>query len=191
MNLYLILAAFATVFLTEIIGDKALFTISALVTRFRPLPVFIGVVLAFMGKMLVAVLLGNTIAGLPSRVVAGTSALTFLITAVFIWFKKREDQSAEIAPTKFWRKAMLVAFAAIFFSEWADAGQLTAVMLTAKSHAPVLIWIGGTLALATKGGLALVFGIGLRRHLPRNALRYAALSCCLLMSILSVLRMRI
>jgi putative Ca2+/H+ antiporter (TMEM165/GDT1 family) len=191
MDTYLILATFATVFLTEMLGDKALFTISALVTRFRPLPVFCGVVLAFMGKMLAAVLFGHAITGLPPTVVAATSALTFLITAVVIWFKKQEDSSVEPEPPKLWPKTLLTAFAAIFFSEWADAGQLTAAMLTARSHAPFTIWLGGTLALVTKGALALAFGIGLRRHLPRNALRYGAFACCLVMSILSALRIPI
>jgi Ca2+/H+ antiporter, TMEM165/GDT1 family len=191
MDLYLLLAAFATIFLTEMLGDKALFTISALVTRFRPLPVFCGVVIAFMGKMLAAVLFGNAIARLPASLVAAVSALTFLITAVVIWFKKQEVATEDQRPVTPWSKALLTAFAAIFFSEWADAGQLAAAMLTAQSHAPFTIWLGGTLALATKGALAVVFGIGLRRHLPHNALRYAAFACCLVMSVLSALRIHL
>ena len=191
MDISLVAAAFATIFLTEMLGDKALFTISALVTRFRPLPVFCGVVLAFMGKMLAAVLLGHAIAALPPTLVAATSATTFLITAVVIWFKKTEYATVELAPVRVWPKALLTAFAAIFFSEWADAGQLAAAMLTAQSRAPLTIWLGGTLALAVKGALALVFGVGLRRHLPRNALRYGAFACCLLMGILSALKIRI
>ena len=102
MHISLVAAAFATIFLTEMLGDKALFTISALVTRFRPLPVFCGVVLAFMGKMLAAVLLGHAIAGLPPTLVAAVSAATFFITAVVIWFKKQEYTTVELAPAKFW-----------------------------------------------------------------------------------------
>lgn len=188
MDMYLILATFATVFLTEMLGDKALFTISALVTRFRPVPVFCGVVIAFMGKMLAAVLFGHAISRLPATLVAATSAVTFLITALVIWFKKLEDSPKEGIPATPWSKAVLTAFAAIFFSEWADAGQLTAALLTAQSQAPFTIWLGGTLALATKGALAVIFGIGLRRHLPRNVLRYGAFASCLVMSVLSALR---
>ena len=191
MDISLAAAAFATIFLTEMLGDKALFTISALVTRFRPLPVFCGVVLAFMGKMLAAVLLGHAVAGLPPTLVAAVSAATFLITAVVIWFKKQEHATVELAPAKIWPRAMLTAFAAIFLSEWADAGQLTAAMLTAQSGAPLTIWFGGTLALTVKGALAVVCGVGLRRHLPRNVLRYGAFACCLLMGILSALKIRI
>jgi putative Ca2+/H+ antiporter (TMEM165/GDT1 family) len=191
MDMYLVAATFATVFLTEMLGDKAVFTIGALATRFRVLPVFCGIVLAFTGKMLAAVLLGHAIGGLPATVVAVTSAATFLITAIVIWFKRQEDSSVEQPAAKLWPRAVLTAFAAIFFSEWADAGQLTAAMLAARSHAPFTIWLGGTLALTTKGALALVFGVGLRRYLPGNALRYGAIACCLVMSILSALRIQI
>jgi putative Ca2+/H+ antiporter (TMEM165/GDT1 family) len=155
------------------------------------LPVFCGVVIAFLGKMLGAVLFGNAIARLPATLVAAVSALTFLMTAFVIWFKKQEVATEDQRPAAPWSKALLTALAAIFFSEWADAGQLAAAMLTAQSHAPFTVWLGGTFALAAKGALAVVFGIGLRRHLPQNALRYGAFACCLLMSVLSALRIHL
>jgi putative Ca2+/H+ antiporter (TMEM165/GDT1 family) len=181
--------AFGTVFLTEILGDRALFTISALATRFRSLPVFAGIVPAFMAKMLAAVLVGNAIASLPAALVATASATTFLATAIVIWFKKREEDSASKKMlATCWPKAVLTAFAAIFFSEWADAGQLSAAMLTARHQAPVVIWLAATLALVAKGVLALSLGVTLRRHLPREFLRGAAFALCLTMGILCALR---
>jgi putative Ca2+/H+ antiporter (TMEM165/GDT1 family) len=186
---YLFFLAFGTVFFTEILGDKALFTISALVARFPSLPVFGGIVLAFMAKMLAAVLIGNAIAGFPATLVAGASATTFLATAIVIWFKKQEENSSsERLPVICWRKAVLTAFAAIFFSEWADAGQISAAMLAARHQAPVAIWFAATLALVAKGVLALSLGIGLRRYLPRRVLRCGAFALCLTMSVLSALR---
>lgn len=189
MSSYLFFFAFGTVFLTEILGDRALFTISALATRFRSLPVFAGIVLAFMAKMLAAVLVGNAIADLPAGLVATASATTFLATAIVIWFKKREEDSAskKLLATC-WPKAVLTAFAAIFFSEWADAGQISAAMLTARHQAPVVIWFAATLALVAKGILALSLGVTLRRHLPREFLRGAAFALCLTMGILCALR---
>jgi putative Ca2+/H+ antiporter (TMEM165/GDT1 family) len=189
MSLFLI--TFATVFLTEMIGDKSLLTISALVSRFRALPVYCGVVVAFMGKMLAAVLFGHAIAQLPPTLVAAASAVTFLAAAVVLWFKKQEPSGRENVPVAFWGKTMLTAFAAIFLSEWVDAGQLSAAMLAAQYHAPITIWFGGSLALATKGALAVLFGTGLRRYLPGNALRYGAFACCLVMSVLSALKIHL
>src|SRR5882762_1276049 len=130
MSLFLI--TFATVFLTEMIGDKSLLTIGALVSRFRALPVYCGVVVAFMGKMLAAVVFGRAIARLPTALVAATSAITFLATGIVLWFKKQETPHRENVPVTFWSKTMLTAFAAVFLSEWADAGQLSAAMLAAQ-----------------------------------------------------------
>ena len=82
----------------------------------------------------------------------------------------------------------LISFAAIFFSEWGDVGQLAAATLAARYHAPFIVWSGATLALMTKGLLALTLGAGLSRRLPQNVLRYGALSLCLTMGVLSLLR---
>ena len=61
----------------------------------------------------------------------------------------------------------------------------------ARSHAPVMVWIGATLALVTKGALALVFGVGLSRRVPRKAMRFVALTACLVMSIHAAMSIRI
>ena len=55
-------ATYAAVFLAEIVGDKLLYTSGILATRYRSLPIMLGVTLAFMIKMGVAVLLGDAIA---------------------------------------------------------------------------------------------------------------------------------
>jgi putative Ca2+/H+ antiporter (TMEM165/GDT1 family) len=189
VNSSLFFLAFATVFLTEILGDKALFTISALATRFRSRAVFVGIVLAFMAKMLAAVLIGNAIANLSGTLVARVSALTFLATAVVIWLKKHEDVCPRERPrATFWPKALLTGFGAIFFSEWADAGQISAALLTARHQAPGLVWFAATLALVTKGTLALSLGIALRQYIPREVVRLGGFALCLTMSVLSILR---
>lgn len=189
MSASLFFVAFATVFLAEILGDKALFTIGALVTRFRSAPVLLGIVPAFMVKMLVAVLLGDAITRVPASWIAGVSAITFLVTGVVIWFKRREEyRPIENTPPTFSPKTTLVAFGAIFFSEWADAGQISAALLAARYHAPLLIWSAATLALLAKGTLALALGMAARQYLPRNVARYGAFALCLAMTILAALR---
>ena len=70
---YLLLATYGTVLLSELLGDKSIYTISSLGMRFRPLYVFCGFTAAFMVKMSVAVLLGQMIAELPRSVVSLTA----------------------------------------------------------------------------------------------------------------------
>ena len=51
----LFFATYAAVFLAEIAGDKLLYTTGVLSSRYRPLPIMVGVTIAFMAKMAVAV----------------------------------------------------------------------------------------------------------------------------------------
>lgn len=182
--LYLLLATYGTIFLAELLGDKTIYTISSLTMRFRPLYVFSGFTLAFMLKMLVAVLLGHVIAELPTSLVNAMSAATFLITALVIWFKKGAGPAQREDDGHF-PKAALVTFGAIFFSEWGDIGQITAATLTARYNLPLVIWLGATLALVTKGLLALTLGGSLRKRIPHNILRPVSACLCLSMFVIS------
>src|SRR5205823_5627350 len=58
-------ATYAAVFAAEIVGDKLLYTTGVLATRFRTLPIVVGVTIAFMAKMGVAVAVGEAISRLP------------------------------------------------------------------------------------------------------------------------------
>ena len=68
--LAVLLATYAAVFLAEIVGDKLLYTTGILATRYRPVPIMIGITAAFMAKMAVAVAVGT-----PSRDCLGPSSL--------------------------------------------------------------------------------------------------------------------
>jgi putative Ca2+/H+ antiporter (TMEM165/GDT1 family) len=191
MSLSLLLATYGTIFLAELVGDKNLYTISSLTVRFQMMPVMCGIALAFSGKMLAAVLLGRAIAELPSALVTGMSAATFFATGLIIWMKRPEGEPRKEEGAQRWSRAVPVAFAAIFFSEWGDVGQIATATLAARYHAPLMVWLGATLALMTKGVLALTLGAGLCKRLPRNVLRYGALGLCLMMGILSLLRIEV
>lgn len=183
--LYLLLVTYGTIFFSELIGDKSIYTISSLTMRFRAFYVFCGFTAAFMIKMLIAVLLGQAIAELPRSVVELTSAMTFLIAALVIWFKKTEDATGGREPEKQVTRAALITFAAILFSEWGDVGQLMAATLTARYRLPLVVWVGATLALVSKGLLALVLGYGLRKRVPVRLLRPLAAGLCLTMAVVT------
>jgi Ca2+/H+ antiporter, TMEM165/GDT1 family len=188
MSPSLFILTYGVVFLAELVGDKALYTISTLTTRHRPVPVFCGIALAFMGKMLAAVLIGHVIAELPAALVAGTSAAVFFIMGLTIWLEKPGSAPIEPQQPRYWSMSLLIAFAAIFFSEWADVGQITAATLAARYQAPFTVWLAATLAMVTKGTLAMTLGIGLRAWLPRPALRYGASVVCVAMGIMALFR---
>ena len=177
----LFLAAYWTVLAAELIGDKSIYTITSLASRFRGGVVFAGMAAAFGAKMLVAVALGNTLAHFPARWIALLSAATFFVAALFIQFRSTEAIPAESRFSGYWSRASLISFAALFFTEWGDPGQIAAAALTAQCRQPLVIWLGGTLALVTKGGLALTVGRRLRDRIPQRKLRsLASASCCVL-----------
>jgi putative Ca2+/H+ antiporter (TMEM165/GDT1 family) len=83
----------------------------------------------------------------------------------------------------------MVSFAASFFSEWGDVGQITAATMSARFGAPLLVWIGAVAAMGTKGALAASIGGVLRKwiqeHLAPKTIRYGAVALLLLLGILS------
>jgi putative Ca2+/H+ antiporter (TMEM165/GDT1 family) len=54
--LSLFFIAYGTIFVSELIGDKNIYTISSLATRFGPFQVFCGFTAAFAIKTLIAIL---------------------------------------------------------------------------------------------------------------------------------------
>lgn len=181
-------ATYALVFGAELVGDKTLYTIGTLATRYRLLPIFCGSTLAFMLKMLAAVLLGRAVATLPSALVTTLSAGTFFTMALVIWFRKPESENPEIDPSRSALRVGAASFAGIFFSEWGDVGQLAAATLAARYGMPRVVWLGAVLAMMTKGMLAMTLGASLQGRVPRNVLRYATFGLCMAMGVMSVFR---
>jgi putative Ca2+/H+ antiporter (TMEM165/GDT1 family) len=185
---YLLLLTYGTILLSELLGDKSIYTISSLAMRFRPIYVLGGFTAAFSIKMLIAVLLGHVIADLPRSVITVATTTTFFVTAIVIWFKRDNPEPAEREDENRTSKAALITFAVILFSEWGDVGQIMAATLTARYGVPFLIWFGATLALVTKGLFALALGRGLRKHVPSGVLRPLSVGLCVLMGIVSAMQ---
>lgn len=181
-----LVAAFVAVFLAEIIGDRSMYAISSLAARFGIVRVAFGISIAFSMKMGVAVLAEQTLRDLPRPLVAALSATTFFTTALLLVLKGRRKREAKREEAPF-RRAATVSFATIFFTEWADIGQLTAASLAAQFGAPMLVWMGATAAMLTKGAIALAIGAGLRDRIPAEALRYAACTMCVVLGVLAAM----
>jgi putative Ca2+/H+ antiporter (TMEM165/GDT1 family) len=178
---YVVLVAFWTVFVAELVGDKSIYTVASLSLRFHALIVFMAITAAFAAKSLAAVLLAQTLIRLHSHWTDLLSAVAFFFSALFIWFKEPKPRPTEHpAETRWWQPAA-ISFASLFFTEWGDPGQIAVAALTMKFHSPVASWLGGALAMATKGGLAITLGLKLRERLPLGLLRtVASASCCVL-----------
>jgi putative Ca2+/H+ antiporter (TMEM165/GDT1 family) len=188
-NMILILCtAFGAVFVAEIVGDKLLYTTSILAARYRTMPIVVGMAVAFMAKMGVAVLVGDAISKLPRTLVAALTAISFLGVAFALW--RKSDRPSEDKDKHRRSKAAAVSFAAIFLSEWGDVGQITAATLAAKYHRPFAVWLGAVAAMFVKGALAAFLGGGIRRwihdRIAPQVVRYIAVCLLLVLGALSV-----
>jgi putative Ca2+/H+ antiporter (TMEM165/GDT1 family) len=177
------------VFAAEIVGDKLLYTTSVLATRYRALPIVTGVLIAFMAKMAVAVAVGSAIGHLPRLLVAAVTAASFIGVAYTVWRKPVERTQAEIDER--YARAAAVSFAAIFFSEWGDVGQITAATMAARFNAPFYVWLGAVAAMSTKGALAASIGAGVRQwvvaRISPRIVRWVGVGALVVLGTLSVL----
>ena len=85
--LQLVLTTYGAVFVAEIVGDKLLYTTGVLAARYRSASVVLGMALAFMCKMAVAVAIGAAISQLPRWLVAAFTAASFIGVALTVWGK--------------------------------------------------------------------------------------------------------
>lgn len=199
------LATYGAVFIAEIVGDKLLYTTGVLATRYRWAGIVCGMALAFMAKMAVAVAVGDAIAKLlPMWLVATVTAASFVGVA-FALFRKPDVRKPKEKDARILQGAM-VAFGAIFFSEWGDVGMITAGAMSVKfiwsvkaadaavmsqTTAVILVWLGAVAAMVTKGVLAVTLGATVRTwivaHVQPRVVRYLAVAAILILGTLSVL----
>jgi putative Ca2+/H+ antiporter (TMEM165/GDT1 family) len=195
--LAIFLATYAAVFVAEIVGDKLLYTTGVLATRYRSAAIVAGMSVAFMCKMAVAVVVGEAISRLPKSLVAVVTAISFIGVAYTLW-RKPDVRRPKEKDTAIMRGAA-VAFAAIFFSEWADVGQITAAAMAArflsqtssKIAVGLVVWLGAVGAMVTKGTLAVVLGASVRMWIAQRVsprmVRYMGTAALLVLGTLAVL----
>jgi putative Ca2+/H+ antiporter (TMEM165/GDT1 family) len=178
--------AYATVLTAELVGDKTLYTIASLAARFPRAPVFVALSAAFMGKMLAAILFGKILLRVVGHWTSIISAVGFFACALFIWLKKPERDDDDAVGKPRWARVAAVSFGALFFTEWFDTGQVAAAALAANTQALWTVWLGGTLALLTKGTMAMILGAKLGAKVPHRLMRTLACSACCLLGIFSL-----
>jgi Ca2+/H+ antiporter, TMEM165/GDT1 family len=168
--LSVVLASFVLILPVEL-PDKTLFATLVLATRFPPLPVFLGVGLAFGVQSAIAVTAGSLLTLLPEALVRAVVAVLFLIGAVLLWREARkgdEDEEATVQArenTSFLRAAA-ISFGVLFAAEWGDLSQLATAGLAARFGEPLSVFVGSWAALLVIAALAAFLGRKLADRLP-------------------------
>jgi putative Ca2+/H+ antiporter (TMEM165/GDT1 family) len=189
VNLALVLTTFAVVLPAEL-PDKSMLASLVLGTRYRPLPVFVGVAAAFAVHVCVAVAVGGVFALLPRRLVLLVVAALFAAGAVVLLLGREEPPEGPAAAAGAGAgppRAALTAFGVVFLGEWGDITQVTIANLAARYADPLSVGVGGVLALWTAAALALTVGRGLLRRLPTRLVRRLAGLILAALAVLSLL----
>jgi putative Ca2+/H+ antiporter (TMEM165/GDT1 family) len=185
-----VLAAFVLILPVEL-PDKTLFATLVLATRFPPLPVFVGVGLAFGLQVAIAVTAGSLLSLLPDALVSAVVAVLFLTGAVLLWREARkgaEDEEAAVQAreqTSFLRAAA-ISFGVLFAAEWGDLSQLATAGLAARYAEPVSVFVGAWAALLVISGLAAFLGRKLADRLPVALLHRVAAGLFTVFAVIAV-----
>lgn len=171
MDLAVIITVFAVILPAEL-PDKSMVAALILGTRYRPVPVYLGVASAFAVHVCIAVVAGALLARLPKRPLEFIVGLLFLVGAALILKEhgSHDPASEKIAEhirgqASFWR-IVGMGFVVIFIPEFGDLTQIATANLVAKFHNPLSVGIGALLALWTAGAIGVWGGRSLLRVIP-------------------------
>ena len=165
--------SFAVIFVAEL-GDKSQLMALTFATRFKALPVLIGITVATAVVHAVSVAVGYGLgAALPTGWISLIAGLAFL---AFGAWTLRGDKLTDDEKTKAERStgsAILAVGGAFFLAELGDKTMLATITL-ATQHGWFGTWLGSTLGMVAADAIAIVIGQHLGRHLPERAIRYGA-----------------
>ncbi|NUR73616.1 MAG: TMEM165/GDT1 family protein [Hamadaea sp.] len=193
------ITAFLTAFILIVpveLPDKTFVATLVLSTRYRPLPVWLGVSAAFAVQCAVAAGAGALLARLPKTPVTLFAALMFAIGAVILFrgARKADSEEAEAeaeynekitAPRTGWRAA-LASFTVLFAAEWGDLSQLATAALVARGGHAVAVGLGAFVALTTVAGAAVLLGRWLLKRVRLSVIRYVGAGICAILATLTV-----
>ena len=173
MDLAVLLATFAVVLPVEL-PDKTFVASLVLATRFRPLPVWVGVSAAFAVQCIVAVTAGSLITLLPRTPLLLGTALLFAAGGLVLLrgaasadareAQEEQEFAARVPPAARRRRAVLASFGVLFLAEWGDLSQLMTVGMVVRTQQPWAVLVGSWLALATVAAAAVLLGRALLRR---------------------------
>jgi putative Ca2+/H+ antiporter (TMEM165/GDT1 family) len=165
--------SFAVIFVAEL-GDKSQLMALTFATRFKPVPVLIGITIATAVVHAVSVGIGYGLgAALPTGWISLVAGLAFL---AFGAWTLRGDKLTDEEKSKAERStgsAILAVGGAFFLAELGDKTMLATITL-ATQHGWFGTWLGSTIGMVAADAVAILAGRLLGRHLPEKVIKYGA-----------------
>ena len=168
-----VLLSFGVIFVAEL-GDKSQLMALAFATRYRAVPVLIGITIATALVHLISVVIGGVLgAALPTSWITLAAGIAFLGFAA--WTLRGDQLSSDEAgrADRSTRSAVVAASAAFFLAELGDKTMLATITL-ATTQGLVGTWIGSTAGMVAADALAILVGQQLAKRVSEKVIRYAA-----------------
>ncbi|GAA4378245.1 TMEM165/GDT1 family protein [Actinomadura sp. NPDC048032] len=171
------LISLAVIFVAEL-GDKSQLMAMTFATRFRALPVLIGITAATAIVHLASVALGAALgAALPTGPISIIAGIAFLGFALWTLRGDELDDAERDKARMATGSAILAVGGAFFLAELGDKTMLATVTLAAD-HGGLAgltgVWLGSTVGMVAADALAIVVGQMLGRRLPERVIKYGA-----------------
>ncbi|QJY44644.1 TMEM165/GDT1 family protein [Pseudonocardia broussonetiae] len=161
------------VFVAEL-GDKSQLMALAFATRYRALPVLVGITVATSVVHLLSVAVGHGLgAALPTGWISLTAAVMFLGFGLWTLRGDSLNESEQAKAARVAGSALLAVTVAFFLAELGDKTMLATITL-ATQHGWAGVWVGSTVGMVAADALAIVVGRRLGRRLPEKAVRVGA-----------------
>ena len=168
-----LLLSFGVIFVAEL-GDKSQLMALAFATRYRPLPILVGITIAtgvvHAFSVLAGALLGATVPTNAVNIAAGLAMLGF---AAWTLRGDRLDEDEAARAHRAQRSVVVAAAFAFFLAELGDKTMLATITL-ATTEGLVGTWIGSTFGMVAADALAIGVGAHLGRRLPERTIRIGA-----------------
>jgi putative Ca2+/H+ antiporter (TMEM165/GDT1 family) len=169
-----LVVSFGAIFVAEM-GDKSQLMALAFATRFRPVPILVGITIATAAVHAVSVAIGAILqVSLPTRAINIAAGVLFLGFAAWTLrgdtLTEADEERVEQASG---RSAVATASLAFFLAELGDKTMLATITL-ATTYGPVAVWLGSTVGMVAADALAIGVGRLLGTRLPERAVKFAA-----------------
>ncbi|MER7334432.1 MULTISPECIES: TMEM165/GDT1 family protein [unclassified Micromonospora] len=168
-----LVVSFGVIFVAEL-GDKSQLMALTFATRFKTVPVLIGITVATAVVHLASVAIGYGLgAALPTEWISLVAGLAFLGFGAWTLRGDTLTEEEKRKAEKSSKSAIVAVSIAFFLAELGDKTMLATITL-ATQYGWFGTWLGSTVGMVAADALAILVGRMLGRKLPEKTIKYGA-----------------